>query len=113
MERNKSMKCTIIKMPYGFKIRKKDDVDVFINDCMCNDNRYSVVNENGTQIIIEKDKDGNVSVCLRTGDLNDIFNPSLEVARTKDNCYKETVQDYIWKFRKAINKEWFDEGRRG
>lgn len=105
------MGCTIMQIPQGFKIRKKADIDTFINTCMCNNNRYSAVNESGEQIIIGKDKDGNVSVCLRNGDLKNIFNPMLEVARTKDNCYKETVQDYIWKFRKAINAEWFSRKR--
>ena len=101
------MKCTIMMIPQGFKIRKKADVETFIDKCMCKDNRYSAVDDNGTQIVIEKDKDGNVSVCLRTGDLDNIFNPMIEVARTKDNCYEETAQNYIWKFRKAINAEWF------
>lgn len=103
------MRCTVMKIPQGFKIRKKADVETFINKCMCNDNRYSAVNDNGTQIIIEKDKEGNISVCLRDGDLDNIFNPMLEVARTKDNCYDKTVQNYIWQFRKAINTEFFNK----
>lgn len=103
------MRCTVMKIPQGFKIRKKADVETFIDKCMCKDNRYCAVNNNGTQIIIEKDKEGNISVCLRDGDLDNIFNPSLEVARTKDNCYEETVQNYIWQFRKAINAEWFNK----
>ena len=102
------MNCTIMKIPQGFKIRKKADVETFINDCMCKNNKYAVVH-NGTQAIIKKDKDGNISVDLRNGDLKNIFNPSLEVARTKDNCYDKTVQDYIWQFRKAINAEYFTE----
>ena len=102
------MKCTIMQIPQGFKIKKKADVETFINKCMCNNNRYSIIDENA-QLIFEKDKEGNVSVCLRNGDLNDIFNPSLEIARTKNNCYEHTVQDYIWKFRKAINNEWFNK----
>ena len=103
------MRCTIMQIPQGFKIRKKADIDKFINDCMCKGNRYGAVDDNGTQIIVEKDKEGNVSVCLRNGDLRNIFNPSLEVARTKDNCYDKTVQDYIWQFRKAINTEYFSK----
>ena len=43
--------------------------------------------------------------------LKDIFNPLLEVARTKDNCYKKTVEDYIWQNRKYINAKWFKEER--
>ena len=102
------MRCTIMKIPQGFKIRKKADIETFINKCMCKVNRYSVI-DNDTQCFIQKDKDGNISVCLRYGDFNNIWNPSLEVARTKDNCYDKTVQDYIWKFRKAINAEYFTE----
>lgn len=102
------MNCTIMKIPQGFKIRKKADVDTFINTCMCRGFRYSVIQDD-TQCFIEKDKDGNVSVDLRQGDFNNIWNPSLEVARTKDNCYAKTVQDYIWQFRKAINKEYFTQ----
>ena len=102
------MRCTIMQIPQGFKIRKKVDIETFINDCMCRGCRYSVI-DNDVQCFIEKDKDGNISIDLRYGDLNNIWNPSLEVARTKDNCYKETVQDYIWQFRKAINAEWFSK----
>lgn len=103
------MSITIMNIPMGFKIRRKADVDVFINKCMCKDSRYSIVYQKDKQLFIDKDKDGNVSVAIRDGDLYDIFNPSIEVARTKDNCYDKTVQDYIWQFRKAINKEWFNK----
>ena len=97
-----------MKFPQGFKIRKKVDCDTFIEKCMCNDNSYVIIVD-GTQIIMKKDKDGNVSVTIRNGDLNDKFNPHLEVARTKNNCYDKTVQDYVWKYRKTINKKWFNE----
>jgi hypothetical protein len=97
-----------MKVPQGFKIRKKVDCDTFINDCMCKNNVYSVIDKN-TQIIIEKDKDGNISVSERFGDFTNPFNPSLEIAKTKGNCYDKTVQDYIWQFRKAINTQWFNE----
>lgn len=100
------MRYTIMQIPQGFKIRKKADIETFINTCMCGGCRYSVI-DNDVQCFIEKDKDGNVSVDIRYGDFNNIWNPSLEVASTKNNCYKETVQDYIWKFRKAINAEYF------
>lgn len=100
------MRCTIMQIPQGFKIRKKADIEIFINKCMCKGCRYSVI-DNDVQCFIEKDKEGNVSVDIRYGDFNNIWNPSLEVASTKNNCYKETVQDYIWKFRKAINAEYF------
>ena len=103
------MSCSIMVIPYNFKIRKKSDVNTFIDDCMCKNNRYCILFESEKQLILEKDKDGDISVDLRYGNLDDIFNPSIEVARTKDNCYKETVQDYIWKYRKVINNEWFNK----
>lgn len=102
------MSCSIMKIPYDFKIRRKIDCDTFINDCMCKDNTYFVI-DNNIGIVLKKDKNGNVSICEKYGDLHDIFNPLLEVARTKDNCYKQTARDYIWKYRKAINEKWFNE----
>ena len=95
-------------IPSGFKIRKKVDCDTFIERCMQKNNDYYIV-VNNIGIVLEKDKNGNVSICEKRGDLHDVFNPLLEVARTKDNCYKETVKDYIWKYRKAINEKWFNE----
>lgn len=105
------MSITIMQIPHGFKIRKKIDVETFINKCMCKGNRYYIVTESGEQFIFEKDKDGSVSVLNRTGDLTDMFNPSLEVARTNGNCYLGTVDEYIWKNRKYINAKWFKEER--
>lgn len=102
------MDCSIMCIPSGFKIRKKVDCDTFIDRCMQKGNSYYIIHED-QQLIMDKDKKGNVSVSIRYGDFRDIFNPSLEVARTKDNCYTETVQFYIWKFRKAINKKWFND----
>ena len=99
----------IMKIPCGFKIRKKVDIEKFINDCMCKDSRYPITINRNEEIIIEKDKDNNISVAIRNGDLFDIFNPEIEIARTKDNCYDKTVQDYIWLFRKAINNKWFND----
>ena len=101
----------IMVAPNGFKIRKKTDVDVFINQCMLKGGEYYIVTDDGTQFVFYKDKDGNTSVSYRNGDLKDIFNPLLEVARTKDNCYKKTVEDYIWQNRKYINAKWFKEER--
>ena len=102
------MNCSLMKIPHGFKIRKKVDIETFVDKCMCKGNTYSVI-DNDTQLIIDKDTDGNVSISIRHGDFTDVFNPSLEVARTKDNCYNKTIHDYIWKFRKAINTQWFNE----
>lgn len=99
----------LMKIPCGFKIRSKIDVDKFINDCMCKDSRYPIIINRNEEIIIEKYNDDNISVSIRNGDLFDVFNPEIEVARTKNNCYNKTVQDYIWQYRKAINNKWFNK----
>ena len=103
------MSITIMKIPHDFKIRKKSDVEIFIKDCMINGNSYYLKISKEEAVIMDKDKDGNVSICIKTGDLYDMFNPLLEVARTNKNCYKKTVEDYLWHYRKYINAQWFNE----
>ena len=104
------MNCSIMKIPTGFKIRKKVDCDAFIEKCMCKGNTYDVVDkEKDIAMVMEKDTDGNVSVCMKFGDLHNIFNPLLTVACTNNSAYKESVQDYVWKYRKLINDKWFNE----
>ena len=103
------MKVTLMKIPCGFKIRKKHDVEIFIKDCMINGNEYYIKINKEEAVYLDKDANGNVSVCIKSGNLSDIFNPLLEVARTNNNCYKKTVEDYIWHYRKHINAQWFNE----
>jgi len=100
---------TIMQIPNGFKIRKKSDVEIFMKTCMCKGNRYDIITDSDIQFIFSKDRDDNISVLMRSGDLTDMFNPSLEVARTNNNCYKGTVKEYIWQNRKYINAKWFKE----
>lgn len=98
----------IMNVPLGFKIRRKVDIDTFINKCM-NYGEYPVLISKDLKIYISKEKDGTVSVLEKRGDLYDMFNPLLEVANTGNNAYKKTVQDYIWKYRKYINTKWFND----
>lgn len=100
---------TIMMIPHGFKIRKKSDVEVFIKQCLCNGDYY-IITDTGEQYIFSKSAD-EISVCVRTGDLHDIFNPSLEVATTRHNGYEKTVEDYVWQNRKYINAKWFSEDK--
>lgn len=100
---------TIMKIPHGFKIRKKADLKIFINECMTGGSRYAIITDDGIQFVFYKDKNDNVSVVTVIGD--NIFVPSIKVARTDNNPYKNTVEHYIWQNRKYINKKWFKEGR--
>lgn len=100
---------TIMNIPLGFKIKKKADVDTFIHDCMNKDNEYYLAINNNLASFFRKEKSGEVSILEKRGDLYDIFNPLLEVANTSNSSYKETVQDYIWRYRKYINAKWFND----
>ena len=101
------MRVSIMSIPHGFKIRKKIDTEKFIEKCMVKGNDYYIIIDREKALHLSKDKNGDVSVCIKSGNLADIFNPLLEVARTNNNCYNKTVYDYIWEYRKYINAEWF------
>lgn len=94
-------------IPCGFKIKTKKDTEKFAKECMCCGGTYVLNINEDTQFVFDKDKDGEVSVCFRRGNLRDPFNPQIQVASTKNDCYENSVYHYIWKCRKFINKKWF------
>lgn len=100
---------SLMSIPCGFKIRKKLDIDKFMNECMCKENEYYLKINDELALFIEKKKDGTITVAEKRFDLYDPFNPLIEVASTKNKSYKETVQNYIWKYRKYINAKWFND----
>lgn len=100
---------SIMRIPAGFKIKKKVDVERFIDYCMKNDNEYEVVISVIEKIVITKNNDGNVSFSIKIGDIKNMFIPLVEVANTSNNAYKHSVNDYIWKYRKYINTKWFND----
>ena len=99
---------SIMTIPCGFKIRKKVDVETFINECMNRNQSYSLILQKDFAIFFGKDKDGEVSVSEKRWDLSDPFYPLLEVANTNNPAYKHKVEYYIWKYRKYINAKWFN-----
>ena len=100
---------TVMSIPCGFKIKKKTDTEVFVNKCMLKGNEYYLKINEDYALILRKDEDGTVAILEKTGDLYDVFNPVLEVANTNNPSYKETVYDYIFRYRKYINKKWFND----
>lgn len=100
---------SLICCPAGFKIRKKSDVRRFITNCMINENEYIVRISSDFAVIIEKDSKGNISVGEKIGDLQNIFNPILLIANTKNGSSEEFITDYLWKYRKYINAKWFND----
>lgn len=99
---------SLMTIPYGFKIRKKVDAKYFTDECMNRNQSYFLIIDDGFAIILEKDKDGNISIAEKHHDLYNPFNPTIEVANTNNHSYKYTVYDYIWKYRKHINACWFN-----
>ena len=41
------MRISIMRIPQGFKIRKKEDAIKFIEKCMCKGSRYDIVTDLG------------------------------------------------------------------
>ena len=102
------MNMTIMCVPTNFKIKKKTDVEKFINECMVSGCEYFMKITDEFAVFLDKKKDGSVSVLEKRWDLYNPFNPLLEVASTSNNCYEHSVNDYIWKYRKYINATWFN-----
>lgn len=99
---------TIMYLPNGFKIRKKSDAACFINECMIAGCTYFLKITEDFALFFEKDKNGTVTVLEKRWDLYNPFNPLLTVADTSNNIYENTVDDYVWKYRKYINAYWFN-----
>ena len=99
---------SIMCVPSGFKIRKKTDIDIFVDKCMQKNDEYYLKVKKDLAVYFTKDKDGFVYISEKHGDLYDIFNPLLEVASTKHDCYRQSVSDCVWKYRKYINLKWFN-----
>lgn len=95
-------------IPDGFIIRKKSDCDRFMNECMVDGCEYVIKTNEELAVFFEK-KNNVISVAEKYWDLNDPFNPVVEVVNTNNAAYKETVQDYVWKYRKYINAKWFNK----
>ena len=85
------MSITIMSIPCGFKIRKKVDVDTFINECMCKGSEYYLKINEDLALFIRKEKDDSISVAEKRWNLYDPFNPLLEVANTNNSSYKEDL----------------------
>lgn len=93
----------------GFKIRNSADVKTFINDIVNPGMEIVVTIERGVEIRFSKDRNGHFSVWYRTGNLRDVFNPTTEVANSDAtiDCYKNSVEYYVWKWRKYLNNTLF------
>ena len=94
------MTFTKYRMIADFKIKSKADVNTFINKVLCSENKYYIKFGN-TLLTIDKNND-KITVCLRFGNLNNIFNPDIEIPAAENiNC--------LYKYRKYINQYFFAE----
>lgn len=91
-----------IKHTPEFKIRTKNDVNTFLQNCLKGTGSVSVsVDKHHCFFIIRNNALNFIEITEKIGNLQDIFNPELVIP-------DEQMVDYIWKMRKYINKRWFN-----
>lgn len=93
----------------GFKIRNSADVKTFINDIVKPGMEIVVTIERDVEIRFSKDGKSCFSVGYRTGNLGDVFNPTIELASSDANnkAYERTADYYVWQWRKYLNNTVF------
>ena len=84
----------------GFKIRKKDDVNTFINKILQGNGSISIKIDNHELYFITRDKN-HIYISHKIGDIYDMFNPELVLP-------DEQLYDTVWKIRKYINQKFFN-----
>lgn len=84
----------------GFKIRKKDDVDIFINKVLRGNGSISIKIDRNEIYFITREKD-HIYISHKLGDIYDMFNPELVLP-------DEQLYDTVWKIRKYINQRYFN-----
>ena len=84
----------------GFKIRKKDDVDIFVNKVLKGDGSISIKIDRHEIYFITREKDY-IYISHKIGDIYDMFNPELALP-------DEQLYDTVWKIRKYINQRFFN-----
>ena len=98
------MSISCMKQLGDFKIRKKSDIDTLVKKCMCKGSEYYFENDTKDEsIYVSVSKDGELKVDIKIGDLRDIFNPLIVI------CDEKEKYEYLWKFRKYINRKWFND----
>lgn len=90
----------ILMYNQGFKIRKKEDVDTFINKVLKNDGFISIKISKNEIYFIHRKKDY-IYISHKIGDVDNIFNPELVLP-------DEQLYDTVWKIRKYINQRFFN-----
>lgn len=92
----------IIKSEHGFKIKSKEDAKTFLDYCLCFDGTLSVLIDKQHCFFIHRhNKSKKVWITEKLGNLQDVFNPEIQIP-------DEKMVDYIWKMRKYINQKWFN-----
>ena len=84
----------------GFKIRKKDDVNTFINKILQGNGSISIKIDNHELYFITREKN-HIYISHKIGDIYDMFNPELVLP-------DEQLYDTVWKIIKYINQRFFN-----
>ena len=99
---------SLMIIPAEFKIKKKRDVRLFLKECMVKGSTYFLSVNREYAIWMTKDEDGNIVVAYKQGDLSDVFNPIIRVGSCTELADNPYINDYLWQFRKYINRKWFN-----
>ena len=90
----------ILMYNHGFKIRKKDDVDIFINKVLRGNGSIFIKINRHEIYFIHREKDY-IYISHKIGDIYDMFNPELVLP-------DEQLYDTVWRIRKYINQRYFN-----
>lgn len=92
----------VIKYNHGFKIKTKEDVKNFLDNCIQGNGSITIpVDRQHCFFIRRNDSLNFIEIAEKVGNLQDVFNPELVIP-------DEKMVDYIWKMRKYVNKRWFN-----
>lgn len=92
----------------GFKIKSYKDVEIFIEKCIQENSIYSVPINSELAYFIDTDKDKNITIYEKIGNISDPFNPMVEISSSKNSLRNVTIEEIIFKLRKFINKKYFN-----
>jgi hypothetical protein len=90
-------------VPSGFRVKSKEDAKNFISRCLTKGTEIDLYLESDYQIYVKKDENGIVSAGERRGDLDNLFNPYVELANSTNDSYDTSVEDIVWMHKKQFN----------
>ena len=85
----------------NFKIKKKADIETFLNECLLKEEVYMIKCRSDYAIFIRTFKDRETQITVKYGNLRDIFNPEIQLSTQAE------IIKTLWFYRKKINEQFF------